>query len=306
MRGGDSGSIVLEASIVVPIFLLLITALVIIIQSSAAQIALHSASAQTAKQIAAHWHPLTLASEQLAAAAGEGGAAEQKLASWREIAADAAAWLPEPIGTLSSAALRGDTGVIVDYAASAGARSVLLPVLEAHADPSALMRGRVALSEAVLPSAADGEKAYVELLSEYAFPIRVPFTGQALVLKERAVERAWIPDPVPASAAYASGAAVGLTVQLVSLEPEPLRPGRQATVVARTSPNTPLTLSVLYKSGYSRARNVGTVTSDADGYATWTWLVSGNTTPGIWSLEVQAEGGVTAGRTFVVESLQKG
>ncbi|WP_127530564.1 hypothetical protein [Paenibacillus kobensis] len=305
-REGEAGSIVLEASIVVPVFLLFMMALVIVIQSAAAQMALQSASVQTAKQTAAHWHPVTLASQQLSAAASGGSAPGQKLASWRGIAAKAAGWLPDPIGKLSSAALRGDSGVIADYAASVGAKSVLAPVLTGYADQGVLKPDRVVLSEVVLPSLEDEEKAYVELLSEYVFPVRVPFSGRALVMKERVVERAWTPDSVPAAAAYGSADTVELNIQIVSLQPEPLRPGKRATIVARTSPNTPLTLSILYKSGYSVARNVGTVTSDANGYAEWTWLVSGNTTPGIWSLAVTASGGGSAGRTFVVEKSSKG
>jgi len=284
-------------------------AIVLLIESVSAQMALHSASFQTAKQTAAHWHPVALAARSFSSTEdGEGSSPSPgpKPAKWRSAAATVAGWLPDPIGALSSAALRGDREALADYAVSAAARSVLTPVLAGYAAAAALEPDRVALSEAVLPLLNDKENVYVELLSEYAIPVRVPFTGRALVLKEKVVERAWLPDPVPASAAYGRDDSTVPTVQIVSLQPEPLRPGNRATIVARTRPNTPLTLSVLYKSGYSRARHVGTAVSDADGYARWNWLVSGNTTPGVWSLEVTASGGAYAGRTFVVEKSAKG
>jgi hypothetical protein len=143
-----------------------------------------------------------------------------------------------------------------------------------------------------------GSNEYVEIETEYPFPIRIPFSNHSFVLREKAVERAWQPDPVPARYTAGSNA---VAIQIVSVQPDPVRPGRQATVVVRTNPNTGLRLAIRYKSGYSQARNVGAATSDANGYVQWTWLVSGNTTPGIWRLDVTAADGTSAGRTLAVE-----
>ena len=56
--------------------------------------------------------------------------------------------------------------------------------------------------------------------------------------------------------------------------------GKNATLSIKGKPNTAYTLSVQYKSGSSKATNVGTKTSDANGNASWTWKVGTNTTPG--------------------------
>ncbi|MWC30102.1 hypothetical protein [Paenibacillus sp. MMS18-CY102] len=299
-RRKDDGGIVLEASIVLPFFLLFAMVLVIVIRLAAVQIALQSASVQTAKQTAAHWHPVVLATQSMGAIAAYVPAVQnQKLSQWSEVAAEAASWLPDPVGTLSSAALRGDWGTIADYGASAAGREALTPLLRRYADQPVLRADGVALHKAVLPTLAGGGDAYLELEAEYIFPLRIPLLNRSITLREQAVERAWAPDSLPAQ--HGSEAANDTFVQIVALEPDPLRPGRKAVVTARTKPNTSLTLSILYKSGYSEARNVGTAVSDSNGYVTWTWLVSGNTTPGIWSLSVEAADGVSAIRSFAVE-----
>ncbi|PWW02490.1 hypothetical protein DFQ01_109115 [Paenibacillus cellulosilyticus] len=303
----------LEASIVVPLFLMFVIALIILIRTTSVQMALQSSSVQLAKQVATHWRPIVLASDSLANAestttSGSSAAStdaadstSQKLSGWREIAADTAAKLPEPMGTLSSAALRGDWNTIEDFAVSQAGRSVLTPVLRELADQAVLEQDQLELHKALLPSLSGGSNEYVEIEAEYPFPIRIPFSNQSFVLREKAVERAWQPDPVPAQYTANNDA---ISIQIVSVQPDPVRPGRKATVVVRTNPNTELNLSIQYKSGYSQAKNVGPATSDANGYVQWTWLVGGNTTPGIWRLDVTAADGTSAGRTLAVEKSQ--
>ncbi|GMK39349.1 hypothetical protein PCCS19_24030 [Paenibacillus sp. CCS19] len=310
-RDREAGSIALEASIVVPLFLMFVIAIVILIRTTSVQMALQSSSVQLAKQVATHWKPIILASDSIEQAVSSAstssppepstGPAAEKLSSWREIAADAAAKLPEPMGKLSSAALRGDWDTIEDYAISTAGRSVLQPVLRDLADQAVLQPNNLSLHNAVLPSLTGGSNAYVEIEAEYRFPIRVPISNQSFVLRERAVERAWQPDPVPA---HYEASADGISIQIVSVNPDPVHPGRKATVIVRTNPSTELKLSIRYKSGYSQAKNVGAAVSDANGYLQWTWLVSGNTTPGVWRLDVTAADGTSAGRTLAVEKIK--
>jgi hypothetical protein len=307
----EAGSIALEASIIVPLFLMFVIAIVILIRTTAVQMALQSSSVQLAKQVATHWKPVILASESIEQAVSSSPAsstpnpsiapAAEKLSGWREIAADAAAKLPEPIGKLSSAALRGDWDSIEDFAISTAGRSVLTPVLRDLADQAVLQPNHLSLHNAVLPSLTGGSNAFVEIESEYKFPIRVPISNKSFVLREKAVERAWQPDLVPA---HYSASTDQISIQIVSVNPDPVHPGRKATVIVRTNPNTELKLSIRYKSGYSQAKNVGNAVSDANGYLQWTWLVSGNTTPGVWRLDVTAADGTSAGRTLAVEKIK--
>lgn len=312
----EAGGIALEASIVVPLFLMFVIAIVLLIRTTSVQMGLQSSSVQLAKQVATHWKPIQLASDALEQTASSQSSSSslnrtsaesstastaEELPGWRKISADVAAKLPEPIGKLSSAALRGDWDSIEDFAISTAGRSVLTPVLRDLADQAVLQPERLSLHNAVLPSLSGGSNEYVELEAEYQFPIRIPISNKSFVLREKAVERAWQPDPIPAHYTASNDAT---PIQIVSVQPDPVHPGRKATVIVRTNPNTELKLSIRYKSGYSQAKNVGTAVSDANGYLQWTWLVSGNTTPGIWHLDVTAADGSTAGRTLAVEKVK--
>jgi len=62
--------------------------------------------------------------------------------------------------------------------------------------------------------------------------------------------------------------------------------GSNATLKAKTSPNTACSIEVDYKSGPSTAAGLVTKTSDSAGNVSWTWKVGANTTPGAWPITV--------------------
>lgn len=71
--------------------------------------------------------------------------------------------------------------------------------------------------------------------------------------------------------------------------------GSSATVTALTAPGASCTIDVLLPSGRaSTAAGLGPQTADADGRVSWTWLVAGNTTPGLGAITVTS---TAAGQT---------
>ena len=68
----------------------------------------------------------------------------------------------------------------------------------------------------------------------------------------------------------------------------PLTVGRggNATLQAKTAPNTSCSIEVDYKSGPSTAAGLVPKTSDSAGNVSWTWKVGANTTPGEWPITV--------------------
>lgn len=287
-----SGSIVLEAAIVMPILLFLLIVFSIMISLCASQMALHTAASQSVRQIAAHIYPVELAQEQLQAA---GGALVPSLPvpvpmpEWSEIAADVAEWLPEPAGELVSSALRGDFRPLQNVAATELGKGIIEPYVQQYANPYILKADRVKLRYISLPDLKDKEEPYIAISLEYELPIKVPFLGTKIVLREQAYERVWVSDAEAAS--YGSEGETdeenALQLQIVAIEPTPLRPGHKATVVVKTEPGASVSLGVTYKSGDSKAKHLGDATADEQGYVQWTWHVSGNTTPGIWELTVE-------------------
>lgn len=294
---GEKGGISVEASLAMPLFLLLVLFLVCVVKLSAVQMALQSAVSQTVRQAAATMYAAYLAAD---AADSDNEAVNMPMADWPDAAAEIAGWLPEPAGSVISAAMKGDWGPARDLAATELGREAIEPLIRRFADAAELEPERVRLSRLSLPDLNDRRDAYLRLEVSYEFPIKVPFLNRPIVLKEAAAERVWVSDPQPA--AYGGGQEDGQSapLQIVSIEPNPLRPGRKARVVARTEPGGQVSLEVNYKSGRSKAKNLGDAAANADGLVEWTWHVSGNTTPGVWELTVKNAAGASVSMHFVV------
>jgi len=274
-----------------------------LIRLAAVEMALHGAVSQTVRQAAANIRPVELALSQ----------AEEHLPSTDDIPSlaslpgiDAVAdklaqWLPSPAGALLKAGLTGDWKPVQDAAATEIGRSVVEPLLRREADTAMLDPDLLKLYSLSLPDLKGGEDPYLRIGAEYTFKLGFPFTKQSIALRQQAEERVWISDAVPAP--RGDGETEGqanANIQIVSILPDPLRPGNTARLTVLTDPGASLDLSVRYKSGLSQAKHLGEATADSDGKLEWTWLVSGNTTPGVWELTVTAADGTSVSRHFVV------
>lgn len=78
-------------------------------------------------------------------------------------------------------------------------------------------------------------------------------------------------------------------IQFISW-PETVAPGKMATVTVLGQPNTQYSITVNYKSGPSTAGGLESQTSDAEGYASWTWRVGSRTSSGTFDIEVSGGG----------------
>ncbi|MFC5648321.1 TadE/TadG family type IV pilus assembly protein [Paenibacillus solisilvae] len=306
----ETGSIALEASLIMPIVLMVFIFFICLIRLSAVQMALHGTLSQTVRQAAANIYPVELAYNKAVSSmppaaepsgAGTGALAAAPLPGIEMVADKLEGWLPSPAGRLLAAVLEGDWKPVVDAAATEIGRSVVEPLLRHEADRAVLNPELLRLSRLSLPDLKGKTEAYIRIEAEYTFKLGFPFTKRSLTLREQAEERVWVSDPVPANRDGEGTDSTHAQIQIVSLEPDPLRPGNKARLVVQTDPGRILNLTVTYKSGRSQAKHVGEVSADASGKAEWTWLVSGNTTPGVWELSVSAADGTTVSRHFVVE-----
>jgi len=301
----ERGGVAVEASLIMPVFLMVFILLIAVIRLALTQMALQDAATRTVRLAAAHMYPVQLAVQD------ESGKSEAKkerpsnadhgakgLTGW--LAAELADRLPEPAGPLLEAAMRGDWEDAKDIAAAPLGESVFGPLIREWAAESALNPDRIRMTRLSLPGLSDGGgEAYIRIRLAYEFPLGLPFTGKAVTLTADAEERAWVADPVPAPTHPDEDDGPGGIV-IVSIEPSPLRPGRKAKLTAMGKPNAKLNLTVWYKSGKSKAKHLGEKMTDEHGVVTWEWHVSGNTTPGVWELEVTSEDGAKARSVFLV------
>ncbi|MUT68070.1 TadE family protein [Paenibacillus sp. NEAU-GSW1] len=307
-EGKDSnerGSIVLEAAMVTPLLMMVLVVFIVLIRLCAAQMALQSAASQTARQAAAHIYPVELAIQQTSAQISGLQPMNMPMSQWSEVAAGAAEWLPDPVGDTLSAALRGDWQPFADAAATEIGKAVIEPLLQQNADEAIIESERISLSGLTLPDLQNKEKPYLSIEAQYDFPLSIPFTGKKIRLQEQATERVWVSDAASATDDGAESEAAAVPIQIISITPNPLRPGQKATVVALTSPGASVSLEVMYKSGKSEAKHLGNATADENGYVQWTWHVSGNTTPGVWELTAISASGERVSMHFSVEKKAK-
>lgn len=288
-RPGEQGSIVLEAAIVMPMVMMTLLVFIIFLRLCIVQMALNSAVSQAVREVAAHIHPVYLAWQEARKDQAESSdstlPAEQS--EWRDIAAEAAGWLPEPAGALVSSALKGDWQPLQNMAAAEIGRGVIEPFIRQFANEAVLDPQRMRLQRLELPDMKEKKKAHIAIEAEYEFSLRWPFGGRPIMLRAQALERVWVSDPLAADYGAQRGGS-NMPLQIVAIEPTPLRPGRKATVIVKAAPEATVSLEVMYKSGKSKAKHLGDATADASGYVKWTWHVSGNTTPGMWQLTVSA------------------
>lgn len=155
-RQGESGSIALEAALIMPIVLMVIIFFICLIRLCSVQMALHGAASQTVRQAAANIRPVELAShylsEQLPSSEPSSPSAFQPpLPGIPLVAEKLEDWLPAPAGLLMTAMLTGDWKPVQDAATTELARAVIEPMLRQEADQSILEPDQLKLSLLSLP-----------------------------------------------------------------------------------------------------------------------------------------------------------
>lgn len=81
-----------------------------------------------------------------------------------------------------------------------------------------------------------------------------------------------------------------LTIKVVSVS-SPVSPGQDARLEIATSPGADCDITVVYKSGRSRARGLVPKRADSQGRIVWVWRVGTRTTPGSWPILVNCTWG---------------
>ncbi len=291
----ERGSVTLETALVMPMFLLFVFFLLFLVQTSATMMALHGALSQTVRMTAAAWYPISLIQTDRVNGSEESETTGSLFENAKQSVGAFAGWLPAPLNDWAEALSKGEWSP-----ESEAAKQPLRQLAVQLSDPRMLDADRLRITGVKLPDHRNQADAYLTMEAAYRLPVRVPWTGRALIVRVSAKERAWIGGS-PSRASLPEEDAAPLDITFISLEPDPVRPGRKATLVLETRPGASLDLSVLYKSGQSQAKHLGTAVADESGRIAWTWHVSGNTTSGEWTWAVRGEGGASYSQTFRVE-----
>jgi len=275
MRRHEHGSMTVEAAMVLPIFLFFVIFLIYIIQMVYTSIALQLTVSNMVKQVATHLYPVSVVMDRAAVESGPEAGGGGTL-TMEEVAKTYDRILPPPIGEwVKNTDLYRRTEDAIYQAAG---DTLVKPLLKPYLQDAMLSEERIHVTRFAFPNLKKKNPTFVALELSFTMPMRVPFIDKELVIQARAAERAWIGD-TGAGTGTGSGGATGQP-QIIGMEPNPMKPGSNATIKVKVQPNQRVQVVVYYKSGKSTAKYLGEKTADAEGNVEWTWRVSGNTTKG--------------------------
>jgi hypothetical protein len=314
-RGQDrreQGSIVLEASLVLPMFLFFIIFLIYMVQMTLVSTALQTTASEAVKQISAKIYPVSLVVDAAAAKIESVREPLDELPklSVTEYAGKFAAQLPPPIGSWLESAVQGGKKPLEELKGQltkAALDSALKPLLKPFIEDSILDYDRIHVTSVHVPSLTGNKDPYFRVELSYELPMKVPFLYRSIVLQAAAEERLWIGDTGEGTGEGEDAAAKDAdhSIQLLA-KPEPAVKGVYNLIRAKVAPGTAANLSVFYKSGQSTAQHVGWASANADGIIEWNWFVGTNTTPGLWSFVIETEDGQRIEVPFSVENTADG
>jgi len=303
----EQGSIVLEASLVLPVFLFFVMFLIYIVQMTLISTSLQSTAGEAVKQLAAHIYPVSLAfSPGDSAGVGEGGGGwklpELSLEEWAEKYASS---LPEPLNDwVRAAAARGEQPLqeIKTSVLESVLDPTVKPMLKPFINERVLDYERIHVNGISVPDLRNKQNPYFMVELSYELPVKVPFLGKSLRIQAAAAERAWIGDTGEGSGGSGEGADSASSAAVVLSKPEPAYVGNKATVKVKVDPGMSANLTIFYKSGQSTAKHIGWATADENGVIEWNWFVGTRTTEGTWTFVVETADGAVTETSFDVAS----
>lgn len=291
---------VVEAALVLPMFMFFVIFLIYIVQMTLISTALQSTVSDTVKTVAAHMYPVSLAVQ---ANAGGNGTSEgtPSTSHWEIPKLSLSDWVSNYSDSLPSPAKEWITEAVasgeepLQQLKNQTVEAVLDPVVKPMMTPfmpdRLLDYDRIHVSNVHIPNLKSGTSPYFGIEVNYALPIRVPFLNKRIVLQAKAKERLWIGDTGEGGGDSGNGdGSENGAIELLE-KPNPAVANKQAKVKVKVEPGASAQLSVYYKSGQSTAKYLGWKTADDNGYIDWEWNVGFNTTPGTWLFVVETADG---------------
>lgn len=315
----SKGSIVLEAALVMPIFIIVIFFFIYMVQMTLLSSQMQMVASNTVREVSTNIYPVALAVQSYAqkqetgtegSYGTEGKSALNTMKSisklsLSELASQYASSFPSPISDwIKDAAAKGDEPLndLKNQVAESVLDPVVKPIMAPFLEGTLLKEERLHVSRVFVPDLKVGKTPYFGLEISYELPIKVPFTGERIVLQAKAEERLWIGDTDEQNNGSSGNEGNQGEAAIILSKPNPAYAGHKAIITAKVSPGSTAKLTVYYKSGVSQAKYLGEVTADENGIVEWKWLVGGNTTPGTWTFTIETAEGVTTTAEFNVAS----
>lgn len=206
--GSSSGSITLEAALVLPLFLAFVLAMVSLVRISTADAQLQHAVSETTRQVSAHAYPVMLASDEFNGS-GTGQTIQEFIGKLRMANEEAkrtggiadrySNFIPEPLYVLLEwiQAKRENAVQFADKAVNRMLCTAFKPLLMHYAgDLSGSKRivkaSDVTVTGVSLPSLTDSNDAFFGIEAQVEVKLPIPFFHSKVRIVKKSTERLWI------------------------------------------------------------------------------------------------------------------
>lgn len=211
----QKGGIVLEASLLLPVFLAFLAGLIICIQIALLEMALGAGVTEATKTIAGQVYPVRLLVQEAKLKLGQSRPAEimntaiSHIQSARDQVTHAeslideyAAYIPEPLVELVK--WEKEKRILGEQLATEGKETLLeeqlkprlnaaiTPIVYAFCDSRTVPKEGFKVTSVTLPSMEAGGEAFFGIEVQLTYKLPLPFISQTIVLKKRAFERSWV------------------------------------------------------------------------------------------------------------------
>ncbi len=301
----NKGSIVVEATLILPIFLSFLLILIAFIKISIVEMELTSAISEATKQIATHMYPIgilyddfseTEAGEVVEEAVNTLNDSNEKLLGAKEFINQYSHLLPDEINNLIdiSDKFRTDVNEVYDKTLS----SFFQPIVDHYVDDSIIRLEHFQITKVVLPDLINGDQPYFGIEVRYDMPLNVPFFDKLITFKKQAYERVWLGDNIVSDKTINNSEDENVVDEQENEEADdeisdddkdmylkidsitsPVQRGHKTRIIAEGPKNRTASINIMYKSGFVKEvkasfNNKGILISDI--------IIGGHSNEGIY------------------------
>ncbi|NEW06493.1 hypothetical protein GK047_10770 [Paenibacillus sp. SYP-B3998] len=214
-QNDQQGGMVLEASLLLPFFLAFVFGLIIFIQIAILEMALQSGVSEATKSIAGQLYPVRLlfqeaksqydqskAAEMINSIIGRVQTARDKVKGAEDLADEYAAYIPDTLlevvkwekekRVLGEGKTKEEIDKVYDQIVKPQINAAFTPIVYAFCEVSSIRKENFKVISVTLPSIENGGTAFFGVEAQLVYKLPLPFISQTIILKKKAVERAWV------------------------------------------------------------------------------------------------------------------
>ncbi|MGD9677842.1 MAG: hypothetical protein AB7V16_05730 [Vulcanibacillus sp.] len=269
----NKGSMVVEAALVLPIFLSFLLLLIMMIKISIVEIELTNAVSEATKQVSTHMYPVGLLYDKFSET--EIGEATEitidtindsidKLQKTKNFLAEYSFLLPNEAKNLLAISDRFEKGIEETYDNTLSV--IFQPIVDYYVDDSIIKLENFQVTKVVLPDLIHGEQPYFGIEVRYDMRLNVPFFDRLITFKKQAYERVWLGEDLSFTKTISDSEQGDNqdeqdvidespdddqeTMLIIDSISSPVQRGHKVRIIAEGPSNRTATIKIMYQSGF--------------------------------------------------------